>query len=143
MEQFDQYIDDCLEVLLTRRADASAQRRREEAMTVITPRAAPEIGRLMAAATPPEPEPPDPPEVSDHDRRNRWLYGSAIPPIRGLPTHLSGLGISRYAGIAGKMARVRSRALTEQFIRNHYTLASLRYGTSAWPALGTSETIHK
>lgn len=150
MEQFDQYIDDCLEVLLTRRADASAQRRREEAMTVITPSAAPAIGRLTAAVTetpptPPEPEPPDPPEVSDHDRRNRWLYGSAIPRIRGLPTHLSGLGIPRYAGIAGEIACLRSRALTEQFIRNHHTLASLRYGTSAWPAihLGTNETIHK
>lgn len=144
MEQFDRHIDDCLEVLLSRKADAPEQRRHEEAVATATPL----IGRVFAAEIEPPPtppEPPDPPELSEHERRLRWLYGSAIPRIRGLPTHLSGLGIPRYAGVAGEIACLRSRALTERFIRNHHTLASLRYGTHSWPAIqmGTTETIRE
>lgn len=148
MEQFDRYIDDCVEILLTRRADAPEQRRREDTMGQTMPHRAPPIGTISAAATenpptpPAPPDPPDPSEPRDEVQRNRWLYEAAIPRIRGLPTHLSGLGIPRYGGVAGEVACIRSRAITERFLHNHHTLAALRNGTKTWPIiqLGTNET---
>lgn len=41
------------------------------------------------------------------------------PRIRGLPYHLSGLGIALYAGVAVEVACLRSRAMT---IANHHVL---------------------
>ena len=126
--EFDSHIDQALQVILEHNLGTPSR-----LLELVANRSAAE--RFLTTLPGQPPDPPDPGGAGQPFDRHEWMMTHVLPRLRGLPLHYGGLGVTRYGGVAGDKACLRSRAITSRFVDNHYSLAILQRGIQRWPPI--------